>query len=133
MKYLLDTNVCVTFLNQRKPLLTKRFLSVPASDKIICSIVRAELFYGAFKSQRQPGSLLTIETFLSGYPNLDFDADAARIYGRIRAELEKKGTPIGPHDIQIAAIALAHNLKLVTHNTSEFSRVANLSLEDWET
>jgi tRNA(fMet)-specific endonuclease VapC len=132
MKYLLDTNVCVTFLNQRKPLLTKRFLSVAAPDKIICSIVRAELLYGAFKSQRQSSSLHTIEAFLSGYPNLDFDADTARIYGQLRAELEKKGTPIGPNDLQIAAIALAHNLTLITHNTSEFSRVTNLSLEDWE-
>lgn len=88
--------------------------------------------YGAFKSQRQSSSLHTIEAFLSGYPNLDFDADTARIYGQLRAELEKKGTPIGPNDLQIAAIALAHNLTLITHNTSEFSRVTNLSLEDWE-
>jgi tRNA(fMet)-specific endonuclease VapC len=132
MKYLLDTNVCVTFLNQRNPVLTKRFLSIPTADKIICSIVRSELYYGAYKSQRQPSSLITIENFLSGYPNLDFDVDAARIYGQIRADLEKKGTPIGPNDFQIAAIALAHNLTLVTHNTSEFSRVTNLRLEDWE-
>ena len=98
MKYLLDTNVCVGFLNQRRPLLTQRFLSVPTLDKVICSIVRGELFYGAYKSQRQVSSLQVIENFLAGYPNLDFDIVAARIQGEIRADLERKGTPIGPYD-----------------------------------
>ena len=132
MKYLLDTNVCVTFLNHRNALLDQRYLAVPAQDKIICSIVRAELLYGAFKSQRQPNSLLQMETFLAGHPNLDFDAPAARFYGELRADLEKKGTPIGAYDMQIAAIALANNLIIVTHNVSEFRRVPNLLWEDWE-
>jgi tRNA(fMet)-specific endonuclease VapC len=132
MKYLVDTNVRVGFLNQRKPLLTQRFLSVPTSDKVICSIVRAELFYGAYKSQRQISSLQVIENFLAGYPNLDFDIGAARMHGEIRADLERKGTPIGPYDMQIAAIALANNITLVTHNTAEFSRIPNLALVDWE-
>jgi tRNA(fMet)-specific endonuclease VapC len=132
MKYLLDTNVCVGFLNQRKPLLTQRFLTVPTLDKVICSIVRAELFYGAYKSQRQVSSLQVIENFLAGYPNLDFDIVAARIQGEIRADLEKKGTQIGPYDLQIAAIALANKLTLVTHNTDEFSRIPHLTLDDWE-
>jgi tRNA(fMet)-specific endonuclease VapC len=132
MKYLLDTNVCVGFLNQRKPLLTQRFLSIPTSDKVICSIVRAELFYGAHKSQRQVSSLQVIENFLAGYPNMDFDIAAARFQGEIRADLERKGTPIGPYDIQIAAIALANNLTLVAHNTDEFSRIPHLTLDDWE-
>jgi tRNA(fMet)-specific endonuclease VapC len=58
---------------------------------------------------------------------------AARLFGRIRSDLEIKGTPIGSYDLQIAAIALAHNLTLVTHNTREFIRVEGLQLEDWET
>jgi len=132
MKYLLDTNVCVGFLNQRRPLLTQRFLSVPTLDKVICSIVRGELFYGAYKSQRQVSSLQVIENFLAGYPNLDFDIVAARIQGEIRADLERKGTPIGPYDLQIAAITLANNLTLITRNTAEFSRVPHLKLDDWE-
>jgi tRNA(fMet)-specific endonuclease VapC len=132
MKYLLDTNVCVGFLNQRKPPLTQRFLTVPTLDKVICSIVRAELFYGAYKSQRQVSNLQVIENFLAGYPNLDFDIVAARIQGEIRADLERKGTPIGPYDLQVAAIALANNLTLVTHNTDEFSRIPHLTLDDWE-
>lgn len=132
MKYLLDTNVCIGFLGQRKPRLTQRYLTIATPDKIICLIVRAELFYGAYKSQRRAVSLLSIESFLSGYPNLDFDADAARIFGELRADLESKGTPIGPYDLQIAALALSHHLTLVTHNTAEFGRVPNLMWEDWE-
>lgn len=132
MKYLLDTNVCVTYLNHRNALLDQRYLSVPTDDKIICSIVRAELFYGAFKSQRQPGSVLQMESFLAGHPNLDFDVVAARFFGELRADLQRKGTPIGSYDMQIAAIALANHLTVVTHNVSEFSRVPNLFWEDWE-
>lgn len=132
MKYLLDTNVCVTFINQRHPVLTQRFLSIPTSDKVICSVVRAELFYGVYKSQRQVSNLARIEASLVGYAGLNFDETTARLSGKLRAELERKGTPIGPYDLQIAAVALAHNLTLVTHNTREFSRVSNLLIEDWE-
>jgi tRNA(fMet)-specific endonuclease VapC len=63
---------------------------------------------------------------------LPFDDAAAEAYGRLRAELARRGTPIGPNDLMIAAIALAHDLTLVTHNTAEFSRVSGLRLEDWE-
>jgi tRNA(fMet)-specific endonuclease VapC len=132
MKYLLDTNVCINFIHQRYPILTQRFLSIPTNDKVICSVVRAELFYGAYKSQHQISSLARIEAFLIGYTNLNYDETTARLSGKLRAELERKGTPIGPYDLQIAAIALAHNLTLVTHNTREFSRVPNLLIEDWE-
>ncbi|MGH9802879.1 MAG: type II toxin-antitoxin system VapC family toxin [Blastocatellia bacterium] len=133
MKYLLDTNVCVNAIHQTVPKLTARFLLVPNRDKVVCSVVRYELFYGAYKSQRRSTSLPIIEAFLSQYLNLDFDESAARVCGELRTDLECKGTPIGPYDLQIAAIALTHNLTLVTHNTREFSRVPNLILEDWET
>ncbi len=63
---------------------------------------------------------------------MPFDGKAAIIYGDIRADLERKGTPIGAYDLQIASIALANNLILVTHNLREFNRVHNLQLEDWE-
>ena len=132
MKYLLDTNVCVNAIHQRVPKLNLRFIRIPARDKAICSIVRFELFYGAYKSQRRSTSLPVIENFLASYPSLDFDENAARICGELRADLESKGTPIGAYDMQIAAVALAHKLILVTHNTREFSRVPNLTLEDWE-
>lgn len=132
MKYLLDTNVCVGFLSGRKPQLAARLAATPVQDKIVCSIVRTELYYGAYKSQRQASSLATINAFLAHLATLPFDDAAAQICGEIRADLARKGTPIGPYDVQIAAIALANNLTLVTHNTREFSRVPNLLLEDWE-
>jgi tRNA(fMet)-specific endonuclease VapC len=132
MKYLLDTNVCVQFLSGRVPHLSKRLAATSAQDKIVCAIVRTELYYGAYKSQRQASSLATINAFLAHLPTLPFDDAAAQICGEIRADLARKGTPIGPYDLQIAAIALAHNLTLVTHNTREFSRVPNLLLDDWE-
>ncbi len=132
MSYLLDTNVCVKYLSGRNPDLTNRFIAVPAQNKIICSIVRAELYFGAYKSQIQAVSLAKIDAFLRRYPTLPFDNVAAQICGEIRADLARKGTPIGPYDLQIAAIALANNLTLVTHNTREFSRIPNLLLDDWE-
>jgi tRNA(fMet)-specific endonuclease VapC len=63
---------------------------------------------------------------------LSFDDAAADVYAGIRHHLESQGTPIGPYDLQIAAIALADGCTLVTHNTTEFSRVPRLVLEDWE-
>ena len=132
MRYLLDTNVCIMFLSQRSPLVDQRFMAVPTPDKIVCSVVRAELFYGAYKSQQPQASLQKALQFFSLLPTLPFDDVAARHCGEIRAELARKGTPIGQYDFQIAAIALAHNLTVVTHNTREFSRVPNLLLEDWE-
>ena len=66
------------------------------------------------------------------FVSLPFDDAAASVYAIIRAHLESAGTPIGPYDLQIAAIALANGLTLVTHNTREFSRVPGLLLEDWE-
>jgi tRNA(fMet)-specific endonuclease VapC len=102
-------------------------------DIVVCSIVRAELFYGAAKSQTSEATRRKQDIFLRPYATLPFDDLAADMYGRIRAQLEQAGTPIGPLDMQIAAIALAHGLTLVTNNTREFSRVSGLLLEDWET
>lgn len=71
--------------------------------------------------------------FLAQFISLPFDDVAANLFGRIRSQLESQGTPIGSYDLQIAAIALAHNLTLVTHNSREFSRVEGWRWEDWET
>lgn len=131
-KYSLDTNVCIQFLSGKNLLLQQRFAAVSAQDKIICTVVRGELYYGAYKSQQQASSLAKIDAFLAHFPTLPFDDAAARAFGEIRGDLARKGTPIGPYDLQIAALAITHNLVLVTHNTNEFSRVPNLQQEDWE-
>lgn len=91
-----------------------------------------ELYYGAYRSAQQSRNLALLQRFLSQFTILLLDSNSARIAGQIRADLATKGTPIGPYDLQIAAIAIANNLILVTHNTSEFSRVQGLQIEDWE-
>ena len=132
MKYLLDTNVCIRYFNGRSPEVLQRMRSTPPDSIVVCSIVKAELFYGAMKSQRPQQTLTGHLQFFSQLQSFPFDDAAARLFGDIRAELARKGTLIGPYDLQIAAIALANNLTLVTHNTNEFSRVPNLYLVDWE-
>ena len=90
------------------------------------------MHYGAYKSARPDENLARLETLFSILPSFAFDGIAARYFGEIRAHLARQGTPIGPYDIQIAAIARVHNAILVTHNTNEFSRVPGLTLDDWE-
>jgi tRNA(fMet)-specific endonuclease VapC len=132
MIYLLDTNTCIRFLDGRSAALLKKFQTVPTEDIAVCSVVKGELFYGAKKSSKVAANLASQQTFLSKFVSLPFDDQAADIYSDIRAQLEKAGTIIGPNDLLIAAITLAHSLILVTHNTKEFNRVPALRLEDWE-
>jgi tRNA(fMet)-specific endonuclease VapC len=130
--YLLDTNVCVRYLNGRSLSIRERLQVTDVEDIAVCSVVKAELFYGANRSNNPQRTFANQQQFLNLFVSLPFDDEAASIYGRIRAQLSARGTPIGSNDLQIAAIALAHDLTLVTHNTGEFSRVEGLRLEDWE-
>ncbi len=130
--WLLDTNVWITYLNKRSFQIQSRILSVSIEKVLLCDVVKAELYYGAYKSAKQTENLARLERLFSIAHSLPFDAKAARCFGEIRTILERKGTPIGAYDMQIAAIALANHLTLVTHNTKEFSRIPNLTLEDWE-
>jgi len=100
---------------------------------VLCSVVKAELFYGAARSHDPVRTFAHMASFMSPFRSLPFDDFCAPAYGRIRAQLEQAGTPIGPNDTMIAATAMAHGLTLVTHNTREFARVAGLILADWET
>ncbi len=129
---MLDTNICIRIINGRSVSARERLLSHSAHEIVVCSVVRAELFYGAAKSQTPEATRRKQDLFLQPFATLAFDDFAANTYGRIRAHLEQEGTPIGPLDLQIAAIVLTHNLTLVTHNTREFSRIPHLQLEDWE-
>lgn len=133
MKYLLDTNTCIRHLNQRAKAITDHLHRVSDSDIAVCSVVKAELFLGAMKSQWPQQTLLKQQAFVERFVSLSFDENAAVEYARIRALLEQAGTPIGSNDLMIAAVALAHQLILVTHNTREFGRISGLKVEDWET
>lgn len=93
---------------------------------------QGELFTGAGKSSDPGRTLARQHAFLAPFVSLPFDDVAAHIYGAVRAQLEQAGTPIGPLDTQIAAIALANDCVLVTNNTAEFRRVPGLAVEDWE-
>ena len=132
MIYLLDTNTCIRHLNQRATSVSRKLRTIPPTDIAVCSIVKAELFHGAMKSNNPSQTLAKQQLFLQPFLSLPFDDQAAVVYGKIKADLERAGMPIGSNDVLIASIALANNLILVTHNTREFSRIANLSLEDWE-
>lgn len=132
MIYLLDTNACIAYLNRPESGVRLRLETLPRQDVAVCSVVKAELFYGAMRTSNPERTLAKQQTFLNQYVSLPFDDRSALIYGQIRAQLAASGTPIGPYDLQIAAIALANNLTLVTHNTREFSRVEGLRIEDWE-
>jgi tRNA(fMet)-specific endonuclease VapC len=130
MRFLLDTNAWIHVLNNPGGAVASRLALQQPVDVLLCSVVLSELLLGAYKSSRQAANLALVALLQRQFASLPFDA-AADHYARVRAHLEALGTPIGPYDMQIAGIALAHGLKVVTHNTAEFSRVPGLSLEDW--
>ena len=129
MRFLLDTNAVIALFNNDSPRLSQRVRACQVSDIGLSVIVAYELFYGAFKSQRQEHNLRRME--LISFPLVPLDWAAARAAGEIRALLAQGGQPIGPYDTLIAGQALSRNLILVTSNTKEFDRVPRLVVEDW--
>ena len=132
MIYLLDTNTCIRYLNGRSDSIRRHFETTRPQDIVVCAVVKAELFYGALKSKNPVTNLAKQRRFLGRFVSLPFDDLAAEAYGRIRARLEQQGLLIGPNDLLIAAIAVAHQITLVTHNTREFQRVEGFPIVDWE-
>jgi tRNA(fMet)-specific endonuclease VapC len=132
LTYLLDSNVCIRLINNSSLAVTSRLASQQPEDILISTITQLELYYGAYRSAQQERNLEILQRFFSQFTIIPLEPEAARIAGRIRAELAAIGMLIGPYDMQIAAIAMANNLILVTHNTKEFSRVDGLQIEDWE-
>ncbi|RKY55826.1 MAG: type II toxin-antitoxin system VapC family toxin [Candidatus Neomarinimicrobiota bacterium] len=129
--YFIDTNTCIYFLNGKYPSILEHFRSTSPNQILIPSIVRAELLFGAEKSQKRAENKRKLKRFLNVFNTADFDSKAAIQYSKIRSELEFKGTPIGPNDLLIASIVIANNGILLTNNTKEFSGIPNLHLEDW--
>jgi len=130
MKYLLDTNICIYLINERPKKVLAHFKRHALNDIGLSSITVSELQFGVAKS----GSLknrAALEAFLLPFQIVDYDANAAMVYGDIRAALEKRGKTIGPLDMLIAAHALSRQLVLVTNNEKEFSRVGQLKVENW--
>lgn len=131
MMYLLDTNICVHLLNEADATIGEQFRRVGPAQIALCSIVEAELLYGAQRSSRVDANLQRLRFFFLPLQSLPFDNTCAEQYAMIRTDLEAQGTPIGPNDLIIAAIARAHEATLVTRNQSEFNRVAGLHVENW--
>jgi tRNA(fMet)-specific endonuclease VapC len=132
MKYLLDTNTCIRYINGRSVSVAAHLDGLAQGDAVLCTVVQAELLFGGLRSQHPDKTLAKQRQFIQLFQVLPFDAPAAEHYAVIRADLTNKGTLIGGNDLMIAAIALANDLILVTHNTREFGRVTGLKLEDWE-
>ena len=132
MTYLLDTNTCIRYLNGQSDSIRQRFAEISPREMALCSIVKAELYYGSLKSENPERNLGRLSRFFAGFVSLPFDDSAARTYGAIRSTLERSGRLVGPNDLLIAAIALANDATLVTHNVREFSRIEDLRHEDWE-
>jgi len=131
--FLLDTNTCIAYLNGKNEAVKYHFLQQDPHQISLCSVVKAELLYGAHKSQRKAENLQKLEEFFLYFPSLPFDDHAAEHYGYLRTQLERSGQIIGPNDLLIASIALSADATLVTNNTREFKRVEGLSLADWST
>ena len=131
MRFLLDTNACIDFLNGRYPALVARILRAAPDDLCTSGIVAVELRYGADRSTNAKRNHARLDMLLSELACIPFDETAARAAGKVRAQLETAGTPIGPYDTLIAGHALQLGLTLVTDNEREFRRVPRLRLENW--
>jgi tRNA(fMet)-specific endonuclease VapC len=130
MKFLLDTNTLIAILNDPQSAPSTQLRQHEPSDVAINSIVAHELYFGAFKSKRAIENVARLDTLQ--FQVLSFDREDARSAGEVRAILARAGTPIGPYDVLIAGQARARDLVLVTNNSREFSRVAGLQIDNWQ-
>ena len=131
MRYLLDTNICIYVIKHKPEKVFQKLQTIHPEDVCISSVTYAELVHGVEKSAAVEKNRLALSILLANMEILDFDVDAADCYGKIRAGLEKNGTPIGPLDMMIAGHAQSLGYTIVTNNVKEFSRVPALKIENW--
>ncbi|WP_457564125.1 type II toxin-antitoxin system tRNA(fMet)-specific endonuclease VapC [Caminibacter pacificus] len=129
--YLLDTNICIYILKKKPISVFEKFKSLKIGDIKVSSITVAELYFGAYNSQNVEQNVKVVNNFLLPFDIVDFDESSAINYAKIKADLRKKGQIIGELDMQIAGVALAKDLILVTNNEKEFRRIKNLKIENW--
>ena len=129
--WLLDTSVCVALINRVDEQAAARLLEHPRGSVRLCSVVKAELHFGAQNSSRLAENLQRVEIFCRAFESLPFDDESARQHGIVRAQLSREGRPIGGNDLMIASIAVANSHVLVTRNVGEFSRVTGLEVDRW--
>lgn len=131
MKVMLDTNTCIALIKRKPPQVLDRFDAYKVGEIGISWITLAELEFGVAKSRHQEKNQAALDEFVLPLEIAYFDREAARVYGRVRAALEKKGAPIGSMDTMIGAHALSLGATLATNSTREFSRIKGLALVDW--
>ena len=131
MDYLLDTNICIYIIKKKPAEVFEKFKNLTIGNVGISSITLAELQYGIEKSSNSEKNREALEKFLTPIEIIDYGYEATVEYGKIRAELEKKGITIGPLDMLIASHAKSLNVILVTNNVREFKRIAGLRIENW--
>ena len=131
MRYMLDTNICIYLIKHKPPQVFEKLQEHNPDEICISAVTYAELVHGVEKSKAVERNRLALTILLSNIEILDFDMKAAEEYGRIRADLEKKGTPIGPLDMMIAGHAKSLDYTIVTNNVGEFKRVEGLQYENW--
>ena len=131
MRYMLNTNICIYAIKHKPEKVFERLQRTKPEDVCISSVTYAELAHGVEKSANVEKNRVALSLLLSNIEILSFDTDAANEYGKIRAELERQGTPIGPLDMMIAGHASSLGYTLVTNNTKEFCRVNGLKIENW--
>lgn len=133
MIYMLDTNICSYIIRNTPERIRIKLKKVEQEHELaLSSIVVSELFYGAYKKNSER-LINLIKSFVENFTICSFDIKAAEIYGKIRAELERKGSVIGAYDLQIAAHAVSLNAVIITNNEKECRRIENLKVENWIT
>ena len=130
MRYLLDSNAWIHYFKDANGSVANRLRTIDKDDVVLCSVVWAELLHGATKYERRDRRVAMLYKVLGPFEDLAFDLSAASCYADVRDTLERRGEVIGPYDLQIAAIALVHDLTVVMNN-GEFRRVDGLRFEDW--
>jgi tRNA(fMet)-specific endonuclease VapC len=130
LKYLLDTDICIYTIKNR-PVEVKLAFDQHYGQFCISSVTVMELVYGAEKSTNVERNLAVVEGFISRLDVLEYDKAAAFHSAQVRAELDRKGTPIGAYDLMLAGHARSQGLIVVTNNLREFSRVEGLRSETW--
>lgn len=131
IQYMLDTDICIYIIKRKPADVIKRLMKSRISQIGISSITLSELESGVEKSSKQEQNQVALAQFLAPMEILSYGDEAAQQYGRLRAFLEKQGTPIGSLDMLIAAHALSIDCILVTNNEKEFGRVPNLKIDNW--
>ena len=131
MRYMLDTNICIYAIKNKPKEVIERLEEHESSEICISSVTYAELIHGVEKSKAVNKNRIALTLLLADIEILPFDANAAESYGEIRAELERKGTPIGPLDMMIAGHAKSLGYTVVTNNIKEFERIVGLRFENW--